>query len=201
MSRIGNLTLVRGRAEHRCVEQSLSSQEGFACRSPRSSSRTRFPRNTRSSRFHRSRRGPEELADLALKIWPRDLIAESGSMTFLIADTFTDSLARLTGDEQKAVKTTAFDLQMDPVGPRSELSQAGQGEGQALLVGQGERGHPADRPPHRRQPAALLRRSPRPRVRVGGAPEARDSSHHRCGADDRASRVGPRDRGAGIRAG
>jgi hypothetical protein len=35
-------------------------------------------------------------------------------MTFLIADTFTDSLARLTGDEQKAVKTTAFDLQMDP---------------------------------------------------------------------------------------
>ena len=28
-------------------------------------------------------------------------------MTFLIADTFTDSLARLTGDEQKAVKTTA----------------------------------------------------------------------------------------------
>ncbi len=33
---------------------------------------------------------------------------------FLIADTFTDSLARLTGDEQKAVKTTAFDLQMDP---------------------------------------------------------------------------------------
>jgi len=35
-------------------------------------------------------------------------------MTFLIADTFTDSLTRLTGDEQKAVKTTAFDLQMDP---------------------------------------------------------------------------------------
>jgi len=29
-------------------------------------------------------------------------------MTFLIADTFTDSLTRLTGDEQKAVKTTAF---------------------------------------------------------------------------------------------
>src|SRR5262245_38093668 len=38
-------------------------------------------------------------------------------MTFLIADTFTDSLARLTGDEQKAVKTTAFDLQMDPSSP------------------------------------------------------------------------------------
>jgi superfamily I DNA/RNA helicase len=38
-------------------------------------------------------------------------------MTFLIADTFTDSLARLTGDEQKAVKTTAFDLQVDPAAP------------------------------------------------------------------------------------
>jgi hypothetical protein len=33
-------------------------------------------------------------------------------VNFLIADTFTDSLARLTGEEQKAVKTTAFDLQM-----------------------------------------------------------------------------------------
>lgn len=36
---------------------------------------------------------------------------------FLIADTFTDSLARLTGDEQKAVKTTAFDLQINPANP------------------------------------------------------------------------------------
>lgn len=35
-------------------------------------------------------------------------------MQFRIADTFTDALARLTGEEQKAVKTTAFDLQMDP---------------------------------------------------------------------------------------
>jgi superfamily I DNA/RNA helicase/mRNA-degrading endonuclease RelE of RelBE toxin-antitoxin system len=38
-------------------------------------------------------------------------------MNFRIADTFTASLARLTGDEQKAVKTTAFDLQMNPVHP------------------------------------------------------------------------------------
>ena len=36
---------------------------------------------------------------------------------FLIADTFTDSLARLNGDEQKAVKTTAFDLQMNTASP------------------------------------------------------------------------------------
>jgi len=38
-------------------------------------------------------------------------------MNFRIADTFTDSLAKLTGDEQKAVKTTAFDLQMAPANP------------------------------------------------------------------------------------
>ena len=36
---------------------------------------------------------------------------------FLIADTFTGSLAKLTGDEQKAVKTTAFDLQLNPANP------------------------------------------------------------------------------------
>ncbi|MDX5365259.1 MAG: UvrD-helicase domain-containing protein [Alphaproteobacteria bacterium] len=38
-------------------------------------------------------------------------------MDFRIADTFTDSLARLTGEEQKAVKTTAFDLQLNPSNP------------------------------------------------------------------------------------
>lgn len=38
-------------------------------------------------------------------------------MEFRISDTFTDSLARLTGDEQKAVKTKAFDLQMNPANP------------------------------------------------------------------------------------
>ena len=38
-------------------------------------------------------------------------------MEFRIADTFTDSLGRLTGGEQKAVKTTAFDLQLDPTSP------------------------------------------------------------------------------------
>ena len=38
-------------------------------------------------------------------------------MDFRIADTFTDSLSRLTGEEQKAVKTTAFDLQLNPANP------------------------------------------------------------------------------------
>src|SRR2546421_12301832 len=38
-------------------------------------------------------------------------------MEFRIADTFTDSLSRLAGNEQKAVKTAAFDLQLNPANP------------------------------------------------------------------------------------
>lgn len=38
-------------------------------------------------------------------------------MDFRIADTFTASLTRLSTAEQKAVKTTAFDLQIDPSAP------------------------------------------------------------------------------------
>ena len=36
-------------------------------------------------------------------------------MDFRIADTFADSLARLTGNEPKAVKTPTFDLHPNPV--------------------------------------------------------------------------------------
>jgi len=46
-----------------------------------------------------------------------------------------NSLTRLTGEEQKAVKTTAFDLQLNPASPGDAVPQAGQGKGQALLVG------------------------------------------------------------------
>lgn len=42
-------------------------------------------------------------------------------MDLLIADTFTASLARLTNDEQKAAKTTAFDLQLNPANPGLSL--------------------------------------------------------------------------------
>ena len=38
-------------------------------------------------------------------------------MEFRIADTFTDSLGKLTNQEQKGVKTTAFDLQLNPDNP------------------------------------------------------------------------------------
>lgn len=46
-------------------------------------------------------------------------------MNFRIADTFTDSLAKLTGEEQKAVKTTAFDLQLNPASPGMSLHKLG----------------------------------------------------------------------------
>ena len=42
-------------------------------------------------------------------------------MFFRIADTFTDSLAKLTGEEQKLVKTTAFDLQLNPASPSMQF--------------------------------------------------------------------------------
>jgi predicted RNase H-like HicB family nuclease len=38
-------------------------------------------------------------------------------MDFRIADTFLASVTRFTADEQKAVKLTAFDLQMNPANP------------------------------------------------------------------------------------
>ena len=38
-------------------------------------------------------------------------------MEFRIADTFTDSLAKLKNEEQKAVKTSAFDLQINIANP------------------------------------------------------------------------------------
>ena len=42
-------------------------------------------------------------------------------MEFLIADTFTASLARLTTAEQKAVKVTTFDLQTHPANPGIQM--------------------------------------------------------------------------------
>jgi len=42
-------------------------------------------------------------------------------MEFRIADTFTTALARLARDEQKAVKTSAFDLQTNPTNPGLQM--------------------------------------------------------------------------------
>mgnify|MGYP006135611247 CR=1 FL=1 len=42
-------------------------------------------------------------------------------MEFRIANTFTDSLAKLSGEDQKATKTAVFDLQMNPANPGLKL--------------------------------------------------------------------------------
>ena len=42
-------------------------------------------------------------------------------MEFRIADSFTNALAKLTHDEQKAVKTSAFDMHMNPSAPGFQL--------------------------------------------------------------------------------
>src|SRR6202158_4334186 len=47
-------------------------------------------------------------------------------MEFRIADTFTDSLAKLTGEEQKAVKTAAFDLQLNSAHPALQFHKLDQ---------------------------------------------------------------------------
>jgi hypothetical protein len=46
-------------------------------------------------------------------------------MDFRIAETFTDSLGRLTGDEQKAAKMAAFDLQINPATPGFSFHKLG----------------------------------------------------------------------------
>ena len=46
-------------------------------------------------------------------------------MPMFIADTLLDSLARLTGDEQKSATTTAFDLQSNPANPGMQFHRLG----------------------------------------------------------------------------
>ena len=55
-------------------------------------------------------------------------------MEFRIAATFTDSLTKLTGNEQKAVKTTAFDLQTNPSHPGLNFHKLVKGKRPEFLV-------------------------------------------------------------------
>lgn len=53
--------------------------------------------------------------NLAIKLTSGEL------MEFRIADTFTESLTKLTGEEQKLAKTTAFDSQLNPANPGMQI--------------------------------------------------------------------------------
>ena len=46
-------------------------------------------------------------------------------MDFLIADSFTAALTRLSAQDQKAAKTSAFDLQLDPTAPGLQMHRIG----------------------------------------------------------------------------
>jgi mRNA-degrading endonuclease RelE of RelBE toxin-antitoxin system len=69
-------------------------------------------------------------------------------MEFRIADTFTDSLARLTGEEQKAVKTTAFDLQINPVNPGMSFHKLAKAKDKRFWSVRGQQRSSLDRAPH-----------------------------------------------------
>ena len=111
-------------------------------------------------------------------------------MEFRIADTFTDSLGRLTGDEQKAVKTTAFDLQMNPAQPGMQLHKLDKARDPNFWSVRVSRDIRSDRSQDRSEPFALLRRSSRRGLSLGGAPEAGDPSKDRRGATGGDSRDG-----------
>jgi len=51
-----------------------------------------------------------------------------GPINFRIADTFTDSLAKLTSDERTAAKVTAFDLQTNPSHPSIRFHRVAKGK-------------------------------------------------------------------------
>ena len=48
-------------------------------------------------------------------------------MNFHIADSFTGALTRLTGQEQRQAKTTAFDLQLNPAHPSLKMHRLNNG--------------------------------------------------------------------------
>ncbi len=51
----------------------------------------------------------------------QDLAESINEMEFRISDTFIASLSRLTAQEQKAIKTSVFDLQIDPKSPGKSI--------------------------------------------------------------------------------
>ncbi len=82
-------------------------------------------------------------------------------MEFRIADTFTDSLARLSGEEQKAAKTTAFDLQMNPAHPALQFHKLEKARDRNFWSVRVSTRRAADRASHLGEPVAVLRASSR----------------------------------------
>ena len=117
-------------------------------------------------------------------------------MDFRIADTFTDALARLPAPDQKAVKTSAFDLQTNPSASRPADASDRQIARPEFLVGASEPRRPHHPAQDRREPAARLCRPPRQSLCLGRAAAHRGPSEDRRGPDRRSARAGRRARAA-----
>ena len=59
-------------------------------------------------------------------------------MQFRIFDAFTENLGKLTGEEQRAAKMTAFDLQPNPAQPGLQFYRVDRAKDKELLVGPGK---------------------------------------------------------------
>ena len=88
-----------------------------------------------------------------------------------IADTFTET-RRLTGKEQRAAKTTAFDLLLNPALPGMQFHRVDRARDKNFWSVRVNRGVAHDRAQDGRQPPALLRRGARRRLSLGGTPAA-----------------------------
>jgi hypothetical protein len=93
-------------------------------------------------------------------------------MEFRIADTFTDSPARLTAQEQKAVKTTAFDLQLNSAAPGMNFHKIDRARDPNLWSVR-VNADPPDRAQLGGQSAARPCRSSRRRLQMGRAAQDR----------------------------
>ena len=91
-------------------------------------------------------------------------------MAFLLADSFQSSLEKLNGDEQKAAKLAAFELQINPAHPGLQFHRIDNIMDKKLLVSPRQPRHSTALPSGREQPDALLRRPSRYRC----LPDRRD---------------------------
>ena len=110
-------------------------------------------------------------------------------MEFRIADTFTDALARLPAQDQKAAKTSAFDLQMDPSAPGLQFHRIDKSKDRNFWSMRVNRDIRIIVHKTRGEPIARLCRSSRRGLRLGGTPADRGASQDRRGADRRGARA------------
>ena len=120
-------------------------------------------------------------------------------MQFRIADTFTASLGRLPNEQQRAAKTTAFDLQTNPSQPGLSVHRLSNTRDTNFWSARVNVDLRIIFHPHRRACCALLRRAPRRGVPVGGAAQVGTPPCYWRGSTGRTTRGGPGNHGSRLR--